>query len=261
MEVLIFDDDASASQYAARMIASLVGEKPAAVLGLPTGSTPCLVYEELRRRHKEEALDFGGITTFNLDEYVGLDGDHPSSYRYFMQQVLFGHINVDPEKVHVPDGKSDNVPATCAEYEKRIEAAGGIDLQVLGLGSDGHIGFNEPSSSLASRTRIKTLTQETREDNARFFDSIDEVPRHCITMGIGTIMEARKIVLLAFGKRKAAAVRQVVEGAISAMWPASILQMHPSVVVLLDEAAAADLDKKNYYKEVADNKPNWQKMT
>jgi glucosamine-6-phosphate deaminase len=178
-----------------------------------------------------------------------------------MQQALFDHINVDPERVHLPDGMWGDVPTTCANYENSISAAGGIDLQVLGLGGDGHIGFNEPSSSLASRTRIKTLTRETREDNARFFDSVDEVPRHCITMGIGTIMDARKIVLLAFGRRKAAAVQQVVEGSISATWPATILQMHPSAVVLLDEAAAADLSKKDYYKEVADNKPDWQKMT
>jgi glucosamine-6-phosphate deaminase len=260
MEVLIFDNDASASRYAARMIAKLICAKPDAVLGLATGSTTCLLYAELRRRHEEEGLDFSGITSFNLDEYVGLDGDHPSSYRYFMQQVLFEHVNINPGRVHLPNGKSDDVLATCADYEKSISAAGGIDLQVLGLGGDGHIGFNEPSSSLASRTRIKTLTRETRDDNARFFNSADDVPRHCITMGIGTIMEARQIVLLAFGEQKAVAVQQVIEGPISAMWPATILQAHPSVVVLLDEAAAAGLDQKNYYREVADNKPEWQKI-
>ncbi len=177
-----------------------------------------------------------------------------------MKQALFDHVNVKPDRVNLPDGQSDDVPATCADYEKSISAAGGIDLQVLGLGSDGHIGFNEPSSSLASRTRIKTLTRGTREDNARFFDSVDAVPRHCITMGIGTIMEARQIVLLAFGDRKAAAVQQVVEGPISAMCPATVLQMHPSVIVLLDKAAAASLNQKEYYREVADNKPNWQKI-
>jgi glucosamine-6-phosphate deaminase len=261
VEVLIFDQDVKASQYAAKIFAKQIREKPDAVLGLATGSTPRLLYAELRRQHEEEGLDFSGITSFNLDEYVGLDGDHPSSYRYFMQQALFDHINVAPERVHLPDGTRADVPTTCANYEKSINAAGGIDLQVLGLGGDGHIGFNEPSSSLASRTRIKTLTQETREDNARFFDSSADVPRHCITMGIGTIMDARMIVLLAFGRRKAAAVQQVVEGPISATWPATILQMHPSAVVLLDEAAAADLSKKDYYKEVADNKPDWQKLT
>ena len=260
MEVLIFENDANASEYAARMFAKLIREKPDAVLGLATGSTPCLLYAELRRQHEETGLDFSGITSFNLDEYVGLDGEHPSSYRYFMQQVLFDHVNVNRDRVHLPNGKSNDVPATCTDYEKSISAAGGIDLQVLGLGSDGHIGFNEPSSSLASRTRIKTLTRETREDNARFFDSPEEVPRHCITMGIGTIMDARQIVLLAFGDRKAAAVQQVVEGPISAMWPATILQMHPSAVVLLDEAAAGNLSKKDYYREVADNKPDWQKI-
>jgi len=260
VEVLIFNKDVNASRYAAKMFAKLIRKKPAAVLGLATGSTPCLLYAELRQQHEEEGLDFSRITSFNLDEYVGLDGDHPQSYRYFMQQALFDHINVHPGKVHLPDGKSDDIPANCVDYEKNISAAGGIDLQVLGLGSDGHIGFNEPSSSLASRTRIKTLTRETREDNARFFDSADEVPQHCITMGIGTIMEARQIVLLAFGERKATAVKQVVEGPISAMWPATILQMHPSVVVLLDDAAAASLDQKDYYREVADNKPDWQRI-
>jgi glucosamine-6-phosphate deaminase len=260
VEVLIFDKDANASRYAARMFSNLIREKPAAVLGLATGSTPCRLYEELCRQHEEEGLDFSEATSFNLDEYVGLDGEHASSYRYFMQQALFGHVNFQPSRVHLPNGMSDDVRATCADYERSINAAGGIDLQVLGLGSDGHIGFNEPSSSLTSRTRIKTLTRKTREDNARFFDSADEVPRHCITMGIGTIMEARQIVLLAFGKQKAAAVQQVVEGPISAMWPATILQMHPSAVILLDEAAAASLDQKDYYREIAENKPDWQKI-
>ena len=260
MEVLIFENDAIASRYGARVFAKLIRNKPDAVLGLATGSTPCLLYVELRRQHEEEGLDFSGITSFNLDEYVGLDHEQPSSYRYFMQQALFDHVNVNPDMVHLPDGESDDVPTTCAGYENSISTSGGIDLQVLGLGGDGHIGFNEPSSSLASRTRIKTLTRETREDNARFFNSADAVPRHCITMGIGTIMEARQIVLLAFGERKAAAVRQVVEGPISAMWPATILQTHPSVVVLLDEAAAACLEQKNYYREVAENKPDWQEI-
>ena len=260
MEVLIFENDVSTSRYGAMMFANLIREKPGAVLGLATGSTPLLLYAELRRQHGEEGLDFSGITSFNLDEYVGLDDDHVSSYRYFMQQALFDHVNMKSDRVHLPNGMSDDVPATCEDYENDISAAGGIDLQVLGLGSDGHIGFNEPSSSLASRTRIKTLTQETRKDNARFFDSPADVPRHCITMGIGTIMEARQIVLLAFGERKAAAVQQVVEGPVSAMWPATILQMHSSVVVLLDEAAAASLSKKDYYKEVAANKPDWQRM-
>ena len=260
MEVLIFDKHESASQYAAKIFAKQIREKPDAVIGLATGSTPGLLYVELRRQHEEEGLDFSGITSFNLDEYVGLDSDNPSSYRYFMQQALFDHVNIESDRVHLPNGMSNDVPATCAGYDKSISGAGGIDLQVLGLGGDGHIGFNEPSSSLASRTRIKTLTRKTRDDNARFFNSADEVPRHCITMGIGTIMEARKIVLLAFGTQKAAAVRQVVEGAISATWPATILQMHPSVVVLLDEAAAASLEQKHYYREVADNKPDWQKI-
>jgi len=260
MEVLIFDNETGASQYAASVFSKLIRERPGAVLGLATGSTPCLLYAELCRQHAEEGLDFSGTTSFNLDEYVGLEDKNPASYRYFMQQVLFDHVNARAERIHLPNGMSNDIPATCEDYEKRISAAGGIDLQVLGLGGDGHIGFNEPSSSLASRTRIKTLTRETRQDNARFFNTIEEVPRHCITMGIGTIMEARQIVLLAFGERKAKAVRQVVEGPITAMVPATILQMHPSVVVLLDEAAATSLDQRDYYKEVAVNKPDWQRI-
>jgi glucosamine-6-phosphate deaminase len=260
MEVLIFEKDAEASRYAAKIFSRLVRKKPEAVLGLATGSTPGTLYAQLRRQHQEDGLDFSGVTCFNLDEYVGLDSNHPQSYRYFMQQALFDHVNVNPDRIYLPDGMSNDVPATCADYEKSISDAGGIDLQVLGLGSDGHIGFNEPSSSLASRTRIKTLTRETRQDNARFFESAEAVPQHCITMGIGTIMEARQIVLLAFGARKARAVKQVVEGPVSAMWPATILQMHPSVVVLLDEAAASDLDHGSYYRDVAENKPDWQKI-
>jgi glucosamine-6-phosphate deaminase len=177
-----------------------------------------------------------------------------------MWENLFRHTNINAENVHIPDGNATDIPAHCAEYEERIRAAGGIDLQVLGIGGDGHIGFNEPTSSLASRTRIKTLTQQTRADNARFFGSPDEVPKHVITMGIGTIMEARQNVLLAFGHNKAKAIAGAVEGPITATNPASALQMHPVTKVFLDDAAASELERAYYFRWVHDNKPDWQKI-
>lgn len=177
-----------------------------------------------------------------------------------MNENLFDHINIRKENTHVPDGMAEDVPETCAAYEDAIRAVGGIDVQVVGIGGDGHIGFNEPGSSLASRTRIKTLTEETRQDNARFFDSIDQVPMHCITMGIGTIMDSRRILFLAFGERKSGIVRDATEGPITATVPASVLQLHPSVKVFLDEPAAAKLARYDYYKWVYDNKPEWQRF-
>jgi glucosamine-6-phosphate deaminase len=241
-------------------VARLVREKPDAVLGLATGSTPLRLYRELVRMHEEEGLDFSRVTTFNLDEYAGLDKDHPQSYHAFMWKELFSRINVDARRVHIPDGMADDIPASCAAYERAIAAAGGIDLQVLGIGSDGHIGFNEPTSSFASRTRIKTLTRQTVADNARFFEGDEtKVPRHCITMGIGTIMDARMILLLAFGEGKARAVATSVEGPVAAIMPASFLQHHPSAKVFVDEAAAAELKLADYYRWVYDGKPDWQK--
>jgi glucosamine-6-phosphate deaminase len=203
-------------------------------------------------------LDWSRVTTFNLDEYIGLPREHPQSYHSFMWENLFRHVNISPRNVHIPDGGAADIPAFCAAYENRIRSAGGIDLQVLGIGSDGHIGFNEPSSSLASRTRIKTLTPQTRRDNARFFGSEDAVPHHVITMGIGTIMDARQILMLAFGEKKAVAISGAVEGPISANNPASVLQLHPVVKVCLDEAAASKLSRADYYRWVFANKPCWQ---
>jgi glucosamine-6-phosphate deaminase len=260
MEIVIQPSVEEASIVAARLTAQLIGRKPNAVLGLATGSTPLPFYRELVRMHRQDGLDFSQVTTFNLDEYIGLKGDHPCSYRYFMDENLFNHINIRKENTHVPDGMSEDVPGSCATYEEEIRQAGGIDLQVLGIGGDGHIGFNEPGSSLASRTRIKTLTEETREDNARFFDSMDDVPMHCITMGIGTIMESRQIVFLAFSERKAGIVHEATEGPITATVPASVLQMHPNVKVFLDEPAAGKLARYDYYKWVYDNKPEWQQF-
>jgi glucosamine-6-phosphate deaminase len=260
MEIVIQPSAEEASIVAARIVAQLVRRKPDAVLGLATGSTPLRMYAELVRMHREEALDFSRVTTFNLDEYVGLAADHPQSYRAFMGEHLFRHLNVPCERIHIPNGLAADVPAECAAYEAAIRAAGGIDLQVLGIGTDGHIGFNEPSSSLASRTRIKTLTARTRSDNARFFGSAEAVPFHVITMGVGTIMDARQVLLLAFGENKARAVAEAVEGPITAMNPASILQMHPVAKCLTDEAAARDLSRLEYYRWVYSNKPDWQRF-
>ncbi len=256
MEVIIQPTPEAASAIAARIVARLLRDKPRAVLGLATGGTPLLLYRELIRMN----LDWSGVTTFNLDEYVGLPSEHPQSYHSFMWANLFQHVNIRPQNVHLPDGLAKDIPAFCARYEEQIRQAGGIDLQVLGIGADGHIGFNEPSSSLASRTRIKTLTRQTRRDNARFFGSEDAVPHHVLTMGIGSILEARQIVLLAFGEKKAPAVAGAVEGPVTAMNPASMLQMHPVAKVVLDEAAAGLLQRAEYYRWVYDNKPDWQKF-
>ncbi len=254
MEIIIRETPESASAVAARIIAKQLRDKPDAILGLATGSTPLPLYRTLI----EMDLDWSKVTTFNLDEYIGLPREHPQTYHSFMWENLFRHTNIRPESVHIPDGNAADIPAHCAEYEERIRTAGGIDIQVLGIGTDGHIGFNEPTSSLASRTRIKTLTPQTRADNARFFGSEAEVPKHVITMGIGTIMEARMNLLLAFGENKAHAIAEAVEGPVTSFNPASVLQMHPVVKVCLDEPAAANLKRADYYRWVDANKPTWQ---
>ena len=258
MEVIITKEAASASNLAARRIARLVRIKPAAVLGLATGSSPLGLYKELIRMHREEGLDFSRVHTFNLDEYIGLPPDHPASYHSFMEENFFRGVNIPHGNIHLPDGLASDVPSHCEAYEQAIRDAGGIDLQILGIGSDGHIGFNEPGSSLASRTRIKTLTPGTREDNARFFRKPEDVPYHVITMGIGTIMESHSVALLAFGEGKSVAVGGAVEGAISASNPSSVLQMHPEAKIYLDEPAASRLERIDYYQWVFQNKPAWQ---
>jgi glucosamine-6-phosphate deaminase len=260
MEIIIQPDAAAASALATKIVARTIREKPHAVLGFATGQSPIGLYENLVRMHREEGLDFGSITSFNLDEYAGLDPSHPSSYHSYMREHLFRHVNIDPKRINIPDGLAADIPAVCLEYEERIHAAGGIDIQILGIGTDGHLGFNEPSSSLASRTRIKTLTARTRKDNAAAFGGEDKVPHHVITMGLGTIMSCRTCLLLAFGTAKARAIAQAVEGPVAAMVPASILQMHPRAIVLLDEEAAAELKRAAYYRWVYDNKPDWQKI-
>jgi glucosamine-6-phosphate deaminase len=256
MEVIIQPTAEEATDIAARIIEGIIRKKPDAVLGLATGSTPVLLYKKLI----EKELDWSKLTTFNLDEYVGVPPSHPQSYHAFMQENLFRHVNLRPTACHVPDGMSSDLPAFCESYEVNIRDAGGIDMQLLGIGTEGHIGFNEPSSSLASRTRIKTLTQQTCRDNARFFGSEKDVPFHVVTMGIGTIMEARVTLLLAFGENKAEAIAHAVEGPISASSPASILQMHRNAIFCIDEAAASRLERSDYYRWVFENKPAWQKV-
>jgi glucosamine-6-phosphate deaminase len=259
MEIIIQPDSLTASYIAARIIARHVRQKPDSVLGFATGQTPLPLYKFLVKMHKNEGLDFSRVTAFNLDEFVGLDPKHPASYHSYMHESLFNQVNIDKRRIHIPDGLAEDIPASCRAYEENIHDAGGIDIQVLGIGSDGHIGFNEPSSSLVSRTRIKTLTIQTRRDNAHLFGGEDKVPHHVITMGLGTIMDCRTCLLLAFGGKKAHAVAQAVEGPVTAMVPASILQMHVRALVLVDDEAASELQRAFYYRWVYDNKPDWQK--
>ena len=248
MEILVQDNAEQMSQVAARLVARTLNAKPNAILGLATGSTPLGLYKELVRMHRDEGLDFSQVTTFNLDEYVGLMRDHEQSYHYFMHENLFKHINIPNQNIHIPSGTTENYEAFCSWYENRIVECGGIDLQILGIGSDGHIAFNEPSSSLGSRTRIKTLAKQTIDDNARFFDSAEDVPIYAITMGVGTIMEAHKLLLLANGQSKAEAVAAAVEGPVTSMITASALQMHPHAICVLDKEAASGLKMLDYYK-------------
>lgn len=250
MQIVILDTPDAVADYGARQFIELLRAKPAAVLGLATGSTPIALYRELIRRHQAGEVSFAKARTFNLDEYLGLAGDHPQSYRHFMDRELFERIDIDPANTRVPDGAAEDPLAACDAYEAAIKDAGGIDLQLLGIGRNGHIGFNEPSSSLASRTRVKTLTPDTVEANKRFFKADEFQPNLAITMGIGTIMEARRILLLATGEGKAEAVREAVEGPVAARCPASILQMHPRATLVLDKAAAKGLKDVDFYEYI-----------
>lgn len=257
MEVVIAPA-AELARLAADAVEGLLRSNPEAVLGLATGSSPLAVYDELATRHKE-GLSFARARAFMLDEYVGLPADHPERYRNVIEKEFASRVDLPAGAVQGPDGLADDLPAACAAYESSIQDAGGVDLQILGIGTDGHIAFNEPGSSLASRTRIKTLTRQTREDNARFFGgSVDDVPRHCLTQGLATIMSARHLVLLASGRAKAEAVHQLVEGPVSAMWPATIMQLHPHATVLVDDAAASRLQLADYYRQTYADKPDWQ---
>jgi glucosamine-6-phosphate deaminase len=259
MEVVILPDTKEIGALAADAISALLGRKPGAVLGLATGSSPLAIYDVLAARCESGLISFAHARGFTLDEYVGLPAEHPERYRNVIDAVFVSRVDFAPGAVQSPDGLAVDIPAACAAYEDAIRAAGGVDLQILGIGTDGHIAFNEPGSSLASRTRIKTLTRQTRIDNARFFgDDINAVPTHCLTQGLATIMAARHVVLVATGRSKAEAVHQLVEGAVSALWPATILQHHPHVTVLLDDASARRLQLVDYYRETQRSKPEWQ---
>jgi|688.fasta_scaffold00028_86 glucosamine-6-phosphate deaminase len=250
MRVVILPDAQAVSKRASDIFCKLVKEFPDAVLGLATGGTPLGTYQELIRRHHAGDISFAEVTTFNLDEYVGLPQEHQQSYHCFMRQNLFIHIDIDPKRCYLPCGTVEDLLQECQNYELLIDQASGIDLQLLGIGTEGHIGFNEPGSSLASRTRVKALTQQTRQDNARFFSSPSEVPRMAITMGIGTILEAEHLLLLATGRNKAKAVHEFIEGPVTSMMPASALQLHPNVTVLLDQDAASLLQRRDYYDQM-----------
>ncbi|MCF8435390.1 MAG: glucosamine-6-phosphate deaminase [Ignavibacteriales bacterium] len=242
MLVIVKDSYEELSREAAEIVSNRLRKKPNLVLGLATGSSPIGLYTELIRMHRDEGLDFSKVTSFNLDEYVGLPSTHDQSYHYFMRKHFFDHVNVQPRFIHIPNGMSKDVNAFCDWYEDQILTFGGIDLQVLGVGSNGHIAFNEPGSSLGSRTRIKTLTFKTRDANSRFFEKMEEVPKYAITMGVGTIMDAKEILLVANGKGKADAIKAAVEGPLTAMCPASIIQMHKSAILVVDKEAASKLE-------------------
>ncbi len=238
MKVLVEKDYESMSKKAGEIFIEAISKKPDIVLGLATGSTPIGMYKEIIRACKEDGLDLSKVKTFNLDEYVGLSPDHPSSYRYFMNNELFNHININKENTYVPDGKAENMEEYCKIYDEMIEKAGRIDIQVLGIGENGHIAFNEPDEALSVGTNIVKLTEDTIEVNSRFFDSIEEVPKTAITVGMGSILKARKIILLANGVKKAPVIKRLLnENKVTTQLPVSFLLLHPDVTVIVDEAA------------------------
>jgi glucosamine-6-phosphate deaminase len=259
VEVVILPSPPDVARLVADAIQEVVRTKSNVVLGLATGSSPLPTYGELVERHGRGELSFASTRAFLLDEYIGLPDGHPQSYRAFIDAEFTGLVDFAPGSVHGPNGTAADVEAACREYEDEIAASGGIDLQLLGIGTDGHVGFNEPISSLSSRTRVKSLTDQTRLDNARFFGDLDDVPRHVITQGIGTILEARHVVLIATGAAKAAAIARAVEGPLAAVFPASAIQLHRHASVVIDEAAAAELALADYYRSTWANKPAWQR--
>ncbi|OTA25971.1 glucosamine-6-phosphate deaminase [Alloscardovia macacae] len=260
-EVLIVKTQEEAGAIYAQAVGEAIKANPKLVLGLATGSTPHAAYQALAKKVKDEGIDVSQVRGFALDEYAGLDPEHPESYHSVIRREVVEPVGLNPELINVPNGALETLPHAGADYDAAIEAAGGVDIQILGIGTDGHIGFNEPGSSLASPTRMKTLTEQTRIDNARFFDGdLSQVPTHCITQGVGTIMKARHLILLAFGEGKADAVAASVEGPVTSICPASALQMHPHATFIVDEAAASKLQYAQYYAWVAQNKPEWQKL-
>lgn len=259
-QVVIVKSADEAAEIASGAILEALREKPNLVLGLATGSSPQLTYLELGRRIRQEKIDVSQMRCFALDEYVGLSPNHPSSYRSAILRNVATPLGLNTDLVVVPPGTFNDVLLVGQEYEALIERAGGIDIQILGLGSNGHIGFNEPGSSLASLTRVKTLTDQTRIDNARFFETLDAVPTHCVTQGIGTILRSRRIFLFAFGPGKSRAVAKAVEGPVSSSCPGSAIQLHPRVTVLVDEAAASRLTRIDYYRKAWTSRPDWQRL-
>ncbi|MET9486171.1 glucosamine-6-phosphate deaminase [Nocardia sp. NPDC006630] len=258
MELVITDNAAEAGVLAGRIMADHV-RRGSRAIGLATGSSPLGAYRELIRQYREADLSFRGVQAFLLDEYIGLPPGHPQSYAQFIRDEFTSHVDFEDSDVHSPDGNAADIPAAAADYERAIAQTGRISVQILGIGANGHLGFNEPGSSLRSRTRVKTLTPKTREDNARFFDDdLTQVPTHVLTQGLGTISDADHLVMIATGSGKAGAVAAAVEGPVSAFCPASILQMHPHVTVIVDPEAAADLKAVEYYRFAVENKPAWQ---
>lgn len=260
MEIVILPSASEIAKLVADKVQKLLKIKPNLVLGLATGSTPIPIYDELVARYEQGLFSFSKVRAFLLDEYVNLPFGHPQSYLEVIRRCFVNRLDIDPNNVHAPDGTFSDMFLSCSSYESKIKESGGVDLQILGIGIDGHIAFNEQGSSLVSRTRVKTLTERTRQDNARFFNSTNEVPRHVVTQGLGTIMDAEHIVLVATGISKAKAVANTVEGAVSASCPASILQMHKHVTVVLDDASASDLERQDYYRSTFSAKPSWQSI-
>lgn len=258
MEVVIRPDADEAADLAGCLIARCLQEKPQSVFGLATGRTMARVYAILVEMHSRGELDFSLASMFNLDEYVGLGPDDEQSYRHYMNTHLFGRVNIDLRNTYLPDGMAEDLNAECERYERLIRERGGIDFQLLGIGRSGHIGFNEPLSAMYSRTRVKALTPETVEQNAAIFGAPERVPRHGVTMGVGTILEARRCVLLATGPEKADIVARAVEGPITSMISASALQMHPRCTVIVDEQSASKLQHQDYYRWIFQNEPEWE---
>jgi glucosamine-6-phosphate deaminase len=261
MEVVITPDADAAADVVASVIATVLATRPTPVLGLATGSSPLAAYQRLIAARQRGGLSFAHASAVLLDEYVGLPADHPEAYRAFIRREFVDHIDLQADRLFGPDVFAADLADACQRYDQLIADLGGVDVQLLGIGSDGHIGFNEPGSSLASRTRIKTLTRATRADNARFFDDHEQdVPRHVVTQGLGTILDARHLLLVACGAGKAGPIARAVEGPLTAMCPASILQLHPHATVIVDEPAAAQLALADYYRETYEHKPPWQQL-